>query len=131
MKNYYNIQGTQTHTHQHNVEQTVTEKRAPTDESVRLLREMEQVAEKNIIDIIKVDTNILTGIVLVKQFGVSFFQQKTYHVKFNLNGKEYLVKDIKTTEWTDKKAMVNALFEKISQAIAEIIIKENLKMILE
>ncbi len=38
-----------------------TEKRAPTDESVRLLREMRQAAEDDLVDVVQIRSNKLDG----------------------------------------------------------------------
>jgi hypothetical protein len=40
---------------------TVTERRAPTDESVRLLREMRQAAEDSLVDVVQIRSNRLEG----------------------------------------------------------------------
>lgn len=49
------------HHHSHNrhvsVSKTVTEKRAPTDESVKLLKEMEGAARDKILDSVRLDKN--------------------------------------------------------------------------
>ncbi len=67
---------------------TVTEKRATTDESVKLLNEFQEKAKQNLVDQIKIEDNTLNGVVL-------FFKQDIVHDKvqwfgkFSLNGKEH------------------------------------------
>ena len=51
----------QNHNKTVDVTTTVTEKRAPTDESVRLLKEMESAARAKIIEVIEVKSNIFTA----------------------------------------------------------------------
>ncbi len=68
----------------------ITETRAPTDESVKLLNEFQEKAKQNLVDQIKVEDNTLNGVVL-------FFRQDIVHDKvewfgkFSLNGKEHKV----------------------------------------
>ena len=73
----------------------VKEKRAPTDESVRLLNEMQEKARENILATIKVDDNKL------KAIGIFFQEERTLGLshgsvillmRFTLNEIEYTVK---------------------------------------
>lgn len=73
-------------------EVNVTEKRAPTDESVRLLNEFQEKAKTNIIENIIINENIMKGAVLV--YCESFSSPGIIiHGKFDLNGKTYIFKD--------------------------------------
>jgi len=93
-----------THIHRHenvpyakNV--TINEHKAPTDESVKLLRELEKEAEKRVLEVISVDNNVMKACIIMWQekINAGMKNDKVYHLKFNLNGKEYFIKDIMVT----------------------------------
>ena len=64
----------------------VTEKRAPTDESVRLLREMEAKAKAEVIKATAVNDNHFTGVIHTMFDALS--QQTTVRLVYSLNGKK-------------------------------------------
>jgi hypothetical protein len=66
----------------------VTEHRAPTDEAIRLYKEMEEKAELNIISKERFIDNELNGVVTYIEMCSNSFDVKA-HIKFSLNGKEY------------------------------------------
>lgn len=74
---------------------TITEKRAPTDDSIKLLNEMQEKAKQNILTQITVDNNILKahGIIFAGGYhsssAVSASFKTKWILKFSLNGKEY------------------------------------------
>jgi hypothetical protein len=75
-----------THTY---VTEKVTEKRAPTDESVRLLREMESKAKEEVIKSISLPSNEFSGVVHLMR---DYLSCKTkVVVLFKLNGKDHKV----------------------------------------
>ena len=102
-------------------EKTVNINRAPTDESVRLLKEFEEKAVENIIDKIHVNDNSINGVVLVKQIQLNPFNHKFYW-KFTLNGKEYRGDvELQLSSW-EMRNLVNLLAQEISKVItAELI----------
>jgi hypothetical protein len=65
----------------------LNEHRAPTDDSIRILNEMQDKAVKNIVDNILIDDNDLKGSVIIYRdplmMGFKIF------VRFRLNGKPY------------------------------------------
>jgi hypothetical protein len=61
----------------------VNEHRAPTDESLRLLNEMQEKAMKNIVDRVILQDNVVNGISVL--FEGTF--DRVQYVKFNLNGR--------------------------------------------
>lgn len=65
----------------------VTEKRAATDESVRLLREMEEKALNNILACVKVDDNEFKATWWT--YTDNFSYNDKVGCRFNLNGKQY------------------------------------------
>lgn len=95
---------------------TINEKRAPTDESVKLLREMEQAAKDNIVHTLKLEKN---GFEAVVHFAISALDLN-YMGKaiFDLNGKRMVVEE-SISQYQGPKALVQALMKKISERIAE------------
>lgn len=96
----------------------VTEKRAPTDESVRLLREMRAEAEKDRIASFQMPGNTMHGVVEVYQSPID--QTLRAKAVFDINGtrltadaSEYLKGDREPRE-----ALLMALHEKVAQTIA-------------
>lgn len=67
----------------------VTEKRAPTDESIRLLREMENKAKEEVIKSISLPSNEFSGVVHLMRDHLSC--QTNVVVLFKLNGKDHKV----------------------------------------
>lgn len=72
----------------HYNETTVTEKRAPTDESVRLLKEFEEKAESKFIDRIDVKTNHFeyTLLEFARHLDIAGYKFRYF---CNINGKDY------------------------------------------
>lgn len=65
------------------------ENRAPTDESVRIYKELSEAAQKSIIDLIKVENNEFNFVVWTQE---SFTDSlKKIRVKFSLNNKEHII----------------------------------------
>jgi hypothetical protein len=67
----------------------VTEKRAPTDESVRLLREMEASARLEVIKSIQLPSNEFSGVIHMMRDFMSC--NTNIAVMFKLNGKDHKV----------------------------------------
>jgi len=72
--------------------QTVHEHRAPTDDSVKLLREMEAAAQDSILSTYKFDDNVLNGIAVqtLRSWGEP---GSDIHIRFTLNRKEFRFKE--------------------------------------
>lgn len=112
-RNGYAISNTTIHT---NAKVNVTEKRAPTDQSVALLREMEQAAKDNIVHTLKLEKNGFEAIVhfMISQFDLNYVGKAI----FDLNGKRMVVEE-SISQYQGPKALVQALMKKISEKIAE------------
>lgn len=67
----------------------IKEFRAPTDESLRLLSEMEQKVKERFISSIEVVDNFLTTEVLFFEEPFNRRHEITFCVKFNINGHDY------------------------------------------
>lgn len=86
---------TTNHFHEHtsspsSIDVTITEKRAPTDESVKLLKEMQESVLKSVIGQIKVDDNVVTGEAIAFDLPWLVNDIKVVY-KFKINGIEYCV----------------------------------------
>lgn len=80
----------------------VKEIKAPTDESIRLLNEMQEKAKKNIIATIRIEQNHLKAVVVYFVDDVSK-NSVNYHLKFTLNEKDYTLEGhIDRFEWDDE-----------------------------
>jgi len=67
---------------------TITEKRAPTDESVRLLKEFEEKAEAKFINRIDIKTNLIEYTLLEFHESATTYPG-TFQYFTNINGKDY------------------------------------------
>lgn len=131
-----------THIHQGRTERVpycrevnITEKKAPTDESVRLLNDMQEKAQRNIVATIKIDENHLNAVAIYYQDD-RIHNRIIYHIRFGLNGKEYTVEDyIDKFEWSKAisksymglghEAIFTALHKKFSEVIANELMKQS------
>lgn len=65
---------------------TVTEKRAPTDDSVRLLREMEAKAKAEVIKAVAINDNLFNGVIHTMFDALS--HRTTVRLVYSMNGKK-------------------------------------------
>lgn len=77
----------------HRSEVTITEKRAPTDESVRLLREMEAKAQAEVLKAVSITDNGFDCV--IHQFRDHLSDLMRWRAVFKLNGKQ-MTADIET-----------------------------------
>jgi len=82
---YYMREGNSTHTHKHNV--NVQENKAPTDESIKILNEMQEKARMNLIKHFEIEDNSLNGQIFLHQEPMT--RQYIFSTRFTLNGIEY------------------------------------------
>jgi len=116
---------------------TVHEHKAPTDESVKLLNEMQEKAQRNILKTIKIEENYLKAVVVI--FKNNFIEDRIdYGAKFILNGEEHIVEGyIDKFEWMDvidknrdgfgNTVIMNVIHKKYSELIAKQIMLSSLK----
>jgi RNA 3'-terminal phosphate cyclase len=98
---------------------TVTENRAPTDESVRLLKEMEEKARDNIIESISVrDSQVECQILKERDFMSAGMR---YTVVYSINGKKSAVKFL-----ADDLEMPKSVAEKLTEMVCFDIAKKML-----
>lgn len=100
--------------------QTIHEHKAPTDESVKLLREMEEAARKSVLDVYRFEDNLLSGIVVLMKARTGA-DDRTIYVRFTLNGQlvEFQEKlDIRLVMF-DKQRAYELLMKGVRDAILE------------
>jgi hypothetical protein len=85
------------------------ERRAPTDDSIRLAKEYEEAIEKKIIEKLMVSTNIVDFGMIISEDPL----RKYLQIKININGREY---DQKFDLYNPN---IDKLFEKIKYWIAD------------
>lgn len=117
------------------INKTVHEHRAPTDDSVKLLREMESASKESIIGSVLVEDNTLNGLVVIFNMEPAIFARVAY-IRFTFNGKEHVVKkelDHKF-EWgrpEDKTEAVRMLFDAVMEQLGEEMWPEIVKALIE
>lgn len=99
----------------------VHEYRAPTDESVKLLREMEQKAKNEVVKSIQLESNYLKANVYLFLDPMSF--NNMFRVVFDINGHSY-VSDIAIPTNAPTEAIVQKLHRGISDVIAQKILED-------
>ena len=110
------------HSHYHGPSSVyVTEKRAPTDESVRLLKEMEKAAEDKIIKSLELASNTLNARVHVMKEYLSGKNQ--FAIIMDLNGKRYDIR-VSTNEFDSIDEQVQQIYQSIGNQIAQIIMPD-------
>ena len=71
---------------------TITEHKAPTDESIRLLNEFQEKALKNLIRKVEIKDNIIDGVLFVFRYNLDPNMRRLIF-RFKLNGQEYEIED--------------------------------------
>lgn len=103
-------------------EKTIHEHRAPTDESVRLLNEMQDKAMDNIMQKIILNDNMFKGVVYVVNSPMADGFQ--IYIRFTLNGVSREIKDIISRmdmyekQLTDSGKLIDYCIEKFSKILA-------------
>lgn len=111
----------------------VNEKRAPTDESVRLLNEMQEKAKKNIISIIEIKENWIQAI-CIYYTDEAINNRLNFQMKFILNNNEYFIEShINKHDWNNEyqgylglgsEIVYKKLIKRFSEAIADEMFKQ-------
>jgi hypothetical protein len=103
-------------------EVNITEKRAPTDESVKLLNEMSDKAIKNIIQQVSTSNNTL------QMFSMSYRDWRTGELviscKMTLNHKDYIF-DVKVLDFEFKSEydFIDSIYNSVCKELTNIIIQ--------
>lgn len=93
----------------------INEHRAPTDDSVRLLREMEQKANDNVLKSTKVDNNSFNAVLHQMRDHLSDFDK--YAVIFSINGKKMQVFH-NANSWDKKEETLISIRDKLAIEIS-------------
>lgn len=115
MFNRYHINGSPDH-----VSVSVTEKRAPTDESVRLLREMEKAAQDKVLQAVTLRNNIFECTVQFRRD--DFMGDHQLDAIFRINGEKLIATYTMLYGDTPEKAMIglrDAVAEKVANQISK------------
>jgi len=111
----------------------ITEKRATTDESVKLLNEFEKKAHENIIYKTKIEQNHLRAIAIYYQNDI-VSNRIHFHVKFELNGLEnYIFDYVDGFEWKNELSKLyygfgnEAIFKLVHKKLSEMIATDLMK----
>lgn len=104
---------------------TITEKRAPTDESVKLLREMEQKAEAEVIKSVSVGNSSFECV--VHQIMDNMSDKMIWRAVFKLNGKQ-MAATVETAPRRERQvsqmAAMDEAFAKLRDEMAKVIAGE-------
>ena len=112
----------------------VTEKRAPTDESVRLLNEMQEKAFDNIVECVQLSNNELTDATYWLYPDYNSFSEMA-RIRFSLNGnvKDFTFKlPCKFTNRAEvQKLIIEKIYMEISKDMFYGFVEKNLKEIMQ
>lgn len=107
----------------------VTEHRAPTDESIKILNEMEEKAITNAVKKINVVDNTVNGAAVYIINDMTLAHTR-YKLKFSFNGKEHILDgivdsgDVSRSKYGSDSAMI-ALYRSIALLFAQHILEDN------
>lgn len=108
------------------VHKTVTEQRAPTDESVRLLREMENAAERKLLSSVRV-TDTAFECVVHQWVNNANGYSHVWRAIFSLNGRNHTASFEMPADRVDAEVWVPGLRDAIAKEIASQILLATLK----
>lgn len=106
------------------VTKEVHEHRAPTDESVKILREMETAAQEKVLEAIRLENSAMDGVLHVMKQPLS--GDYLFKFIFSINGKK-MTTDYTVHEWDFQKndyAWVQGLITKVGETIAYEILRK-------
>lgn len=99
------------------INQTTHEHRAPTDDSVKLLREMEDASKESIVGMCQIEDNTLNGVVVIFMLSAQMMTRIAY-IRFTFNGKEYVIKEELNQSFEfDRQAAVRMLFDAVKDRL--------------
>ena len=123
LNRYYIGGGSHSHTHNHNT----LEQRAPTDESVKLLREMEAAAKASIVETMSVGGNGFEGVIHIMRQHDMYGTTEARCV-FSLNGRK-LTSEASVKDWESNPVaaargeLIKRLMDETAKKIAIEILK--------
>lgn len=100
-------------------ETTIVEKRAPTDESLKLLKEFQDKALEGLLQSVLIQDNVVNGVAVEMQFN-GFIPEHVAIARFKINGTPITIKTpTDRTKFTDKRDLVKYFVEELAGKIAE------------
>lgn len=99
----------------------VTIHRAPTDESVKILKELEQSANDKVISSQKLDNNLVSATVWSMEDFLSW--KKKYKILIKINGKPSTI-DVEVNPDFNKLETMEILYKKVSERIAAMLMND-------
>jgi len=99
---------------------TITENRAPTDQSVQLLQEMQRQAQDNLLGQVKVETTWCKD-ARVTLFKTSMPGQTECCVQFNINGQDYTQQQVVNKVIDLRQVQARELIEMVESFLTKII----------
>ena len=123
MFNTYHIGPRSMHVSQHSTSE-VTEKRAPTDESVRLLREMEAAARQNVLDTIPIGNTNLDLKLLIEGKCGGMEMSLTLLIKINGQSHRCQLSDLADFRFMSREEKITSLKTAVSKELAVLFLTE-------
>jgi cell fate (sporulation/competence/biofilm development) regulator YmcA (YheA/YmcA/DUF963 family) len=109
---------------------SITENRAPTDESMRLLQEMEEKVISKILGSFKLKSTTVSGQIVF--FATIDSLNTKYRIRYKLNDKEFqfdgFIDDYRMV-LKDHKEIIQLFVKSISEEIATMLFEENIEVI--
>lgn len=100
----------------------VNEHRAPTDESIKILREMEEKVMNNIISMGKIEDNIFNTKWYI--FHDNYSWEEKCRCVFTLNGKEYKFEFYLPSKYTEKSQIIPKIKEDLLKKLSEVLMDD-------
>lgn len=101
--------------HHHTSNTFITEKRAPTDDSVKLLVEFERAAKEKIVKAQELDNNVISAVVWHLNDYLSL--KKKFNILIKLNGETITIEHSVDPILTNAQ-ILESIYEKISERIS-------------
>lgn len=98
-----------------NAHTTVTEKRAPTDEAIRILREMEKSSAEQVLKAQKLDNNLISATIWETRDPLEWKQK--YKIIAKINGKNIDI-DVSTDPNVSSDEVKRLIFETVAERLA-------------
>lgn len=116
------------HIHHNYNRTTIEEKKAPTDESVKLLMEMEEEARKQVTRAFITNGNVFNGAIIEIQNSTISLSRTTFAI-FKLNGKTFEQKvEMEDREWDSADRPYEILCKLFAEQLAkEIVLRTKIK----
>ena len=106
------------HRHETTHQTTITENRAPTDESVRILRDMEDRAEKKVLAAVRVENTPVDMVIHKRDDFLN--SDREYACIFKINGKQMRA-DYRARRETDRQTVAIGIRDAVAKEIANLI----------